>query len=721
MTKENSISMNPVDFEIIRHKLMAITEEQRITFQSVSGSPVVTEASDYYTGLFLADGTIATMGYKVATQGGPMTFAIESLLEFFPQEELRPGDVFLANDPYRAAVHQNDIQVLAPLFHEGQLVAWAGFGAHEVDVGGMDFASWCPQAYSVYQEGVRIPGIKIVDGGKIREDIWRFLLELTRLPHFLDLDLRGMLAAAHVSARRIADLMARYGVDVVQETMREMVTRSEERLRERLLGMADGRFYAVDYLEHDGHEDVLYKISVTVVKKGDSLSLDLTDCSDQAPGFINSTRAGVRGGVVGALFPSLGYDIPWNEGLLRPVAIQTRSGSICDARFPAPVGAATVEAVWVIKNVVSAALAKLKACSQGMERETQAVSLGTMATINLGGTDQYGQRFGMHLLDPLLGGFGAYTDEDGFDVGGSYSTAVPNVANVESNESLSPMLYLHRRLEADTGGAGAWRGGLAAGMAFTAHGVKATDALIMTHGMEVPNSSGLFGGFPGSCVDQRLLRDSDLEIRQRQGTAPTDIEELKGHEQPLGPKPGMFTLRPGDVFETLWQGGGGVGDPLDRDPDRVAADLLSGHCTLQAAFAVYGVALGPEGRLDVAATGKLRDALRQQRLADSESPRDPHGGGVERVLKHLGGRLNLALCHQERWFACACGRPLSPCGESWRSGAARAIVPKTAWPPYIRLHRELELRQYICPACGGLLSVDVMESSAEDLHDMEIW
>ena len=188
-------TVDPVTFEVIRHKLMAITEEQRIAFQSISGSPVVTEASDYYTGLFLADGTIATMGYKVATQGGPMTLAIKMLMDLFPPECLKPGDVFLANDPYRAAVHQNDIQVLQPLFHQGNLVAWAGFGAHEVDVGGMDFASWCPKAKDVYQEGFRIAGLKLVDAGDVREDVWQFVLSLSRLPHLLDLDLRGMVAA----------------------------------------------------------------------------------------------------------------------------------------------------------------------------------------------------------------------------------------------------------------------------------------------------------------------------------------------------------------------------------------------------------------------------------------------------------------------------------------------------------------------------------------------
>ena len=386
---------DPVTAEVIRHKLMAITEEQRIAFQSISGSPVVTEASDYYTGLFLADGTIVTMGSKVATQGGPMTLAIQMLTELFPKETLRPGDVFLSSDPYRAAVHQNDVQVLQPLFHDGVLCAWAGFGAHEVDVGGMDFASWCPKAKDVYQEGIRVAGLKIVDQGEVREDVWRFILSLSRLPHLLDLDLRGMVAAGHVSQLRVASLLDRYGAATVQAAMAHMVAVSEQRLRARLASLPDGVFRAVDFLEHDGHANRLYRIEVAIAKRGDALTLDFSGSSDQAPGFVNATRAGLRGAVVGALFPALGYDIPWNEGLLRPVTIVSREGSIVDARFPAPVGAATVEAVWVAKNVLVAALSRLKACAGTMPEEVQAVSAGTMATVNLGGVDQHGSRFGI--------------------------------------------------------------------------------------------------------------------------------------------------------------------------------------------------------------------------------------------------------------------------------------------------------------------------------------
>jgi N-methylhydantoinase B len=713
-------TIDPVTFEVIRHKLMAVTEEQRIAFQSISGSPVVTEASDYYTGLFLADGTIVTMGYKVATQGGPMTLAIKMLMELFPPASLRPGDVFLSSDPYRAAVHQNDIQILQPLFHEGTLVAWAGFGAHEVDVGGMDFASWCPKAKDVYQEGIRVAGLKIADAGVVREDVWRFVLSLSRLPHLLDLDMRGMVAAGHVSQTRVGELVARYGIETVQAAMTRMIEFSERKLRERLRSLPNGVFRAVDFLEHDGHENRLYRISVTLTKQDDTLTIDFSDSSDQAPGFVNATRAGLRGAVVGGMFPSLAFDIPWNEGLLRPVTILSRPGSICDARFPAPVGAATVEAVWVAKNALSAAISKLKACSEDLGDEVQAVSCGTMATVNMGGTDQYGQRYGIHFLDPMMSGFGAYNGADGYDVGGSYSTPIPNVANVESNEFLSPMLYLRRRLEPDTAGAGAWRGGLAASMAFTAHGVRETEALIMTHGLEVPNSSGLFGGYPGSCVTQKFCRGSDLLERQAMGEMPVGIDELSGEVVTMGPKPGLTPMRPGDVFETSWQGGGGLGDPLDRDPARVADDVDSRHTSRPVAERLYGVVLLEAGRPDDAATAALRARMRQARLRDAVPPRAPQTGKADGDARPIGGTMQFARHAGRRWFACQCGQPLAEDAGNWRDGASRRTVPADEIGAGIVLHEKLELRQWLCSACGSSLSVDVMEKGAPDIHDIAL-
>jgi len=261
---------------------------------------------------------------------------------------------------------------------------------------------------------------------------------------------------------------------------------------------------------------------------------------------------------------------------------------------------------------------------------------------------------------------------------------------------------------------------MAASMAFTAHGVTETEALIMTHGLEVPNSIGLFGGYPGSCVRQQLSRGSDLIERQRAGQAPTGISELEGELTELGPKPGLTRLRPGDVFETSWQGGGGLGDPLDRDPERVAQDCRIGHYTRRFAEQIFGVILAPDDSADAAATAARRNTLRCQRLADTEPPRVRQSGQVAGDAQPIGGALQFAKYQGRRWFACRCGQPLAPCTGNWRDGASRRTVAPESVGFFIVLHPELELRQSLCPQCGRSLSVDVVEKTGLDIQDIEL-
>ncbi|MFB6962856.1 hydantoinase B/oxoprolinase family protein [Streptomyces sp. NPDC056309] len=232
--------------------------------------------------------------------------------------------------------------------------------------------------------------------------------------------------------------------------------------------------------------------------------------------------------------------MPWNEGLLRPVEISVPDGLVCTAVPPAPVGSATVEAVWTVSIVVSAALNRLPFASPKYAHRAQAVSSGTMATFNLSGRDRPGKVFGLHLTDPLAGGFGVFADHDGQNAAGPINAPCPSIADVEVNEQKAPLFYRYRRLAPGTGGAGRRRGGLGAEVGVTVAAPKA-EALVMTHGVEVPNSVGLGGGLPGAMISRRF----------RAG---------EGQPRDLGPKPGSFPITPADLFEVTWQGGGGIGE-----------------------------------------------------------------------------------------------------------------------------------------------------------------
>ncbi|MFG2044451.1 hydantoinase B/oxoprolinase family protein [Dactylosporangium sp. NPDC048998] len=734
---------DPVLDQIVRSRLVAITDHMRLALQAVSGSPTVTEASDFFTGLYLPTGSFATMGHQVTFEAPPVGALIRHLLA--NGTRLRDGDRIIGNDPFVGALHQNDLQMCAPLFVDGQLVAWAGVMAHETDMGGMDFASWSPKAREVWQEGLRIPAVKLVDGGELRDDVLAMILAATRLPAQVGLDIRAFIATLNVAAERLVELCHRYGVGTVQRAMAGMVDDAERAIRERLRQMPDGVVHTRDFLEHDGHSNRLYVVDVVATKRGDHLTLDFSRSSPQAPGFVNCSRAGLIGGVAGALIPTLGFGIAWNDGLLKPVTVVAPDGLICTAVAPAPVGSATVETVWVVSNVVAAALNRLLAATPHFAHRAQAVSSGTMATFNLSGHNQYGERFGLHLMDPLAGGFGAFVSHDGQDAAGPINTPCPSIADVEVNEQKTPLRYLYRRLAADTGGAGRRRGGVSVEVALTVT-VSSTEALIMTHGAEVPNATGLSGGLPGSTVRQSFARGLldgpaglehavvGLAAHSTRFTGPAvDAAAMEN----LGPKPGARVLRDTDVFAVTWQGGGGVGDPIDRQPEHVVADVRRGVVSPAAALDTYGVVLVggatgvPEGWHEEQ-TRRTRRAIRAARLgcpveAVSDTTREPDPStppaGLadgERWLR-LTDRL-AAICGIDGGWRVETidGSLLSVGSTRWREGA-RSFPIQLPARAGATLHEQLTTTGWLCPLTGHLLAVDVHRRDETPPHDLDLF
>lgn len=707
-------ALDPITFEVVRHKLQAITEEQAITLKSVSGSPVVTDATDFNNGIYLPDGAIVTMGPQVLFHTGTMSAVIASIVaESSENPGIRDGDMFILNDPYRGAVHQPDVSIVAPIFHEGRHIAWAGSCAHQLDVGGMNFGSWSLKATEIQQEAMLLPGVKIVEGGEIRQDIWRMIMGMTRLPMVLGLDLKAMIAANNVATSRLGSVMDRYGAAVVERVMHAELDASEQQLRRRLRALPDGIYRAADFLEHDGHSDELYEVRVAVEKRGDGLTFDLTGSSPQAPGFINCTRSGLVGALFTALLPILAPDIRWNQGLQRPVQVKAPDGLICNATWPAPVSSGTVSAIWVATNVAAAALSRLVACAPDTAREATATTKGSMTVLTMAGADRDGSPFGTFLLDSTAGGGGAYADHDGLDGSGDFCVPRPSIANVESNEAGGPYLYLYRRLLPDTGGAGRRRGGVTVGLALTPHDVPALQAMVIGHGVEVPNSAGLFGGLEGSLNANRLRRDDGRSPVGRvvdPGTLGAGGAEVRD----LGPKPGFFELRAGDVFAYSFQGGGGYGDPLDRDPAAVAADVGAGRVSAPAAAELYGVVLR-DGVVDGAGTQERRADARRARLGDEPA----RAVDVERPAPEglrIGDHLVIG---SDGSVSCRCGERLGG-RVDWKRGLRRRLVAPREHGLADTLHPELELREHLCPGCGTLVESEVARIGTADLVPIEL-
>ena len=339
-------------------------------------------------------------------------------------------------------------------------------------------------------------------------------------------------------------------------------------------------------------------------------------------------------------------------------------GLICTAQFPAPVGSATVETIWSVSNASMAALNKLLATSPKYRHRAQCISDGCMATFNLGGINQYGEPFGLHLMDPLAAGSGAFATKDGIDAGGPITSPVSCIADVERNEQAVPLFYLHRRLVSDTGGAGKHRGGLSAEVALTLGGIEKAMALVMTHGAESPNTAGLaavgrarqwFNPWAGAAIESGLPNET-------------------GKWERFGPKPGLMPMTNRDIYSVIWQGGGGWGDPLEREAAAVARDVSSGAVTAETAREIYGVVVNGSGA-DDAATERQREAIRKARVGNFDTdPAKRCAATADRIAErkpvHRTGRARHAC-------RVACG--LSSFRPAIRIGArARSRSPSTS-------------------------------------------
>jgi N-methylhydantoinase B len=332
-----------------------------------------------------------------------------------------------------------------------------------------------------------------------------------------------------------------------------------------------------------------------------------------------------------------------------------------------------------------------------------------MATFNLGGVNELGERFGLHLLDPLAGGSGAFVGRDGIDAGGPIAVPVPAIADVESNEQVFPLLYRYRRIRADTGGPGTTRGGRAGEIALGLWGVESATALVMTHGAEVPNSVGLYGGAPGSTVRQRFHASHDHD----HASGWSDLDEVAGDWTELGPKPGSILMHRGDTFAVSWQGGGGIGDPLLRPTEFVEDDVRCGAVSSERAQRIYG-AVVKDGKTDDDATLAARLELRRERLGSAPTGEpDPRAPGMQ-----LGTSLRVSSGADGIEVRTRAGALLSRDSTRWRSGAVSRNVDPNDYE--IVLHEELTMTGFFCPISGEMLSLDVHRRGDEPFDDLDL-
>jgi N-methylhydantoinase B len=607
--------VDPITLEVVAHKLWQINDEQGQALQKISGSPVATDANDFNVVLCDELGDIVNIGPYYLPHAANVDFMVKWTVEHRSDNPgIRPDDMFLCNDPWVGALHPQDVAVLSPVFVGDELLCWTGSTIHQVDVGGINIGSWCVDADEHFAEGMSYPPIKIVEGGEIRRDVEDVYLRRSRAPALVGLDLRAHIASNNVAKQRLLELVDRYGARTVNAVMKRQMDYAEQRFRERLREIPDGTWRCETYQEvaRTGDRRV-HKTVLALTKEGDRLRFDFTG-TDPNVGMINSTRAGAVGGSMVAILPQLCFDIPWAlGGLHRAIDYVTPLGTIVNAEFPHGVSMGSISGTWSVTNASNICIAKMLSSVPELEDRLLAGCVGSWTTVIASGLDNNRQPFVTMIMDCMAGGWGARSFGDGVDTAGLMAAITGQCPNVETNEGFYPILYLYRRETRDSGGPGEFRGGMGATSCWIPHGTdgEALQLVLATFGQAFPTALGIDGGYPANTAMFTMVRGSNAEALLRSGTIPTSLAELEGELEHLPEK--CETLeRPGDVFEHTWSGGGGFGDPLDRDPARVAEDVRNDAVSVEAARRIYGVVV--DGALDLEATERERERIRRERL-----------------------------------------------------------------------------------------------------------
>jgi N-methylhydantoinase B len=706
--------LDPITFEVIRHRLWAINDDQARMAARLSGSFIVYEGYDFNAALVTADGRGLYCGVYILQHGATIDEFVRKILDEWPAEEIREGDMFFTNDPWWGALHANDGILAMPIFWDGELVAWSGIVMHDDDVGSPVPGSFVSGAADRFGEAPLFPGIKMVEGFEPLVDVERAYLRNSRTSELNALNMRARVAALRMTYQRIRELIGEYGLAAFQAAQEGIISYVERVVRGRLREIPDGEWYSMGYHDHDGNNNEMYPICVRVIKRGDRLVVDLTGTSPQAPGSINCARPSMEGAIIGVILTFLCYDLPWAiAGLRNVVEIISEEGTLNNALSPAGVSMGSTMAPLSTQDVAAQAFAKMLLCSERYREEAQANWTPGVNGSLLIAPNPDGEPFVGAITDFFSGGGGARTFTDGIDSGGIFHSMASRMANAETVESRVPVLQVYRRELEDAGGPGRFRGGVAVEFATVPHKLPIRPAGLnnVGSGISVPAGRGLSGGLPGAAARNFVLRGSNLDELFAAGRIPLSADEVGSREIDVVAAKSFTTLDEGDLLIGVLASGAGFGDPLRRDPHSVVRDVAEGLVTGPRARSVYGVVLA--GReLDEAGTLATREQFRAERLALGRPVEGDAGGGTltgGHVLHPVSDSVEAVERDGERSLRCSvCNYRYGGYEHDHKRSALMRERPLTDISQHNWLClEEFVLREFYCPGCATCLAADV--------------
>jgi N-methylhydantoinase B len=547
-------SLDPITVEVVRNKLDGIANEMELTLLKSSFSPIVKEGLDASASLFTLEGETLAQAVAIPIHLATLIPCIARILSEFPLESMCEGDIYCMNYPYLGGTHLPDIAVIMPVFVRGRPLAFAATMTHHQDVGGMAPGSVPTNASEVFQEGIRLPPLKLREGDRFNDTLIKIVRRNVRIPETFEGDLMAQVAAATVGERRLSALAEIYGHDQLTAIFAELLERSEAMTREALRAVPGGTYRAVDFLDNDGIElDRRIPIAVAVTIADGTMLVDFAGSSPQVQGPLNVVPSGSLAAACYVVRAITDPTIPTNGGCFRPISLKLPEGSIVNPREPAPVNSRTA----TIKRITGTILAAL---AQAVPERVPADSGGELLVLAFGGERSDGTRFVTGEL--IAGGSGASASKDGVD---GIETDATNCMNLPAEAlELDAPIRVHRvALRRDSGGAGLRRGGLGIVREYE-----------MLHGEVRFTHRG----------ERHFIAPKGRAGGQDGATARTIIKRADGRQETV-PSKLVTTLRAGDrvVLETA--GGGGFGEPSRREPALVGLDVADGKISERAAMA----------------------------------------------------------------------------------------------------------------------------------------
>ena len=558
-TTKNRI--DPIMMEVVGHTLLSIAEEMSVTLQRTAYSSIVREAMDFSTALFDVKGDLIAQSDNIPTHLGSMGKTLKGILKnHYPVEKIHEGDQIIINHPYMGASHTPDILLFAPVFSEGELVAFCSSMCHHVDVGGSVAGSSPSNATEIFQEGLLLPPIKLFEKGQENEAIFAIIRSNVRMPNYTLGDLRSQISSNNVGVKRMKSLFDKYGVSNVKNIMSSWIEYSESRIRQKISEIPDGVYSADGYLDDDG-VDLGKKISmpVSIEIKDDTITFDFSKVAPQSRGPFNVTKETVWSVAYYITRCITDPDIPQNEGVFRPVRLKLKEGTILNPKFPAPVSG-RYHTIMRLSDIC------FQACSKILPDKIPASSHAHATTIAIGGVHpERNEYFVYYELNG--GGMGARPNKDGLS---GIDVYVGNCMNVpiEAVELEYPLQFQRYELYQDSGGAGEYRGGL--GVEREIKMLTNNLSVTIRNDGETTNPKGFYGGRDGLPGEKYLNKGTN------------------GEEKIIG-KVTALPLQKGDVISIKTPGSGGYGDPMKRDIDVVFSDWKNGYISSDVLKDVYQI------------------------------------------------------------------------------------------------------------------------------------